>query len=101
MAGLRYGGGLGDRRPGRTSGTVGKSDDFRDETVQRKKNDDDLIVGMIGGTLVPIVGIVLGATLIRRGDGRGLAPLIWCLPLGIPPTWCLFLGADLVISALD
>jgi len=47
----------------------------------RDYDREDLIVGMIGGTLVPIIGIGLGAKLILKGDNRGWLPLVWCLLL--------------------
>lgn len=52
----------------------------------RDYDTEDLIVGMVGGTLVPIVGIILGAKLLMHGDNRGFFPLIWCLLLAVPWT---------------
>lgn len=49
----------------------------------RDYDREGLIVGMLGGTLVPLVGIILGAKLVLRGNDYGWIPLVWCLLLAV------------------
>jgi Na+/H+-dicarboxylate symporter len=44
-----------------------------------QENTDDLIVGLVASFLVPIVGVILGAMVARRGDSKGLVLLGWSL----------------------
>lgn len=44
-----------------------------------RENTDDLIVGLVASFLIPIVGVILGAMVARRGDSKGLLLMGWSL----------------------